>query len=410
MPVNMNFNQQIAKSRSEIKRNADTLYRRSFGDLPDGTIYRDPAGWKAGEEITLQKDRFEQLAREQVPALSHMVKSDHAPTILNAWNDYQRSGFGIRETTREIRKNLDTGDWTLPLDIIPEVFTVNPERLPMADMMTRVTTQDDEVVPTPLTDHPPMDWGLETTNDTEGSYTYQDPDYDDTVSFDVVGMGAATRLEDKLILSSSNLRNAESTQEQAFMRGAQQALERQIILGQENGNASGFIGFDDLITNDDGAVEGDIGDPDSAASEDYEQATRDIIDAAEYAGAPRENLAVVVDFDWHKEVRKSLVSQQRYEGNISEVGAGFSAMTLDDVPIMKSHAIPRVGDRADGSTYRQAYTVNMDASYLSVLQEVSLKPLAKVAPQEQFAVDFYGCLTSEDDGAHIRSYTVSPVA
>ena len=155
---------------------------------------------------------------------------------------------------------------------------------------------------------------------------------------------------------------------------------------------------------------GDIGDPDSATPDDYEQATRDIIDAAEYAGAPRDSLAVVVDFDWHKEVRKSLVSQQRYEGNITEVGAGFSAMTLDNVPIMKSHAIPRVGDRADGSTYNQAYTVNMDATYLSMLQEVQVKPLAKVAPQEQFAVDSYGCLTSEDNGAHIQAYTVSPVA
>jgi hypothetical protein len=410
MSANMEFGQRIAKSRSEIKRQASDLYQKSFGDLPDGTIYRDPAGWKAGEAITLQKDRFKQLAEDPVPALDHMVPSGETPTILKAWNEYQKKGFGVTETTKEIRKNLDTGDWTLPLDIIPEVFTVNPERLPMADMMTRVTTQDDTVVPTPLTDHPDMGWGLETTDDTEGSYDYNDATYDDTVEFDVVGMGAATRLEDKLILSSSNLRNAESTQEQAFMRGAQQALERQIILGQSNGNASGFRGFDDLIANEDGDVVGDIGDPDSAASEDFEQATRDIIDAAEYQGAPRENLAVVVDFDWHKEVRKSLVSQQRYEGNISEIGAGFSAMTLDDVPVFKSHAIPRANDRADGSTYNQAYTVNMDASYLSVLQEVSLKPLAKVAPQEQFAVDFYGTLTSEDNGAHVQAYTISPVA
>ena len=240
--------QDPVRSKQYIKKNKDTLYRRSFGDLPDGTVYRDPGGWKSGDgqAIELQKDRFRQLAEEPVRALSHMVKGTEydSPTILNAWNAYQKKGYGLVETTREIRKNLDTGDWTLPLDILPEVFVVNPEQLPMADMMARVTTQDDEVVPTPLTDHPSISHGLETTNDTEGSYSYSDPTYDDTVSFDVIGYGAATRLEDKLILASSNLRNAESTQEQAFVRAMRQEEERQIILGTDN-NANGFVGFND---------------------------------------------------------------------------------------------------------------------------------------------------------------------
>ena len=223
------------RGKQYIKKNADRMYQKSFGDLPEGTIYRDPAGFKAGEAITLQKDRFDQLARE--PAF------EDGDTILEKWNSLQKKGFSIAETTKEIRKNLDTGDWTLPLDIIPEIFVVNPEMLPLADMIPRVTTQDDEVVPTPLTDHPDISHGLETTNDTEGSYSYSDPTYDDTVSFDVIGYGAATRLEDKLILASSNLRNAESSQEQAFMRAMRQEEERQLILGSNN-DANGFTGLD----------------------------------------------------------------------------------------------------------------------------------------------------------------------
>jgi hypothetical protein len=411
MSMDVQHDTGAVRSKQYIKKNKDKLYKRSFGDLPDGTIYRDPAGWKTndGSTIELQKERFEQLAREPVPALSDLVAKDEDPTVLNAWNTLQRKGFGLGETTKEIRKNLDTGDWTLPLDIIPEVFVVNPEQLPMADMMARVTTQDDEVVPTPLTDHPSISHGLETTDDTEGSYTYSDPTYDETVSFDVIGYGAATRLEDKLILASSNLRNAESSQEQAFVRAMRQEEERQIILGTDN-NSNGFIGFNDLISSQDGEIVADFGDPDAASSGDWEDATRDVIDAAEYAGAPRDSLAVVCDFDWHKGVREDLVSRQRYEGNIQEVGAGFSAMTLDDVPILKSHAIPRALERSDGGTYNQVYAVNMDATYLSMLQETQVKPLAKVAPQEQFAVDAYGTLVSEENGAHIRAYTVSPTA
>jgi hypothetical protein len=397
------------KNRTQIKKDADSMFRSSFNDLDDMTIYRDPLGSKTpggrGEnEVALQKEWKQSLINEPIAELD-------GKSIVKFWNDYQERGFSPLETTREIRKNLDTGDWTLPRDILAEVFVINPERLPMADMMARVATNDDEVVATARTEEPSISWGLETTNDTEGSYDYSDATYDGDPTYPVVGLGAATRLEDKLILASSNLRNAESTTQQAFMRAMEQEIERQIILGSSN-NASGWDGFNDFATG--GSYLGDtpvqIGDPANANPEDYEQATRTLIDEAEYEGAPKENLAVVCDFDWHKEVRDSLVSQQRYEGNIEELNAGFSTLTLDNVPVFKSHAIPRIFDRADGSTYEQAYTVNMDATYLAMLQETSMKPLAKVAPQEQLAFDAYGCLVSEDFGAHVQAAQVSPVA
>jgi len=400
-----NMNGGVAMDRREIKKEKDNLYAKSFGDLDDGTIYRDPMGWKtpggAGQNtITLQKDRWKQMC--ETPAMPD------GSTIVEKWNELQEKGFGVAETTREIQKNLDTGDWTLPLDILPEVFVVNPERLPMADMMSRVTTQDDEIVPTPLTDHPELEFGLETTNDTEGSYTYKDPSYDGDLSFTVVGMGAATRLEDKLILASSNVRAAESTQQEAFMRGAQQTLERQIIRGTDY-NADGFDGFNDLISTGAGGVVGDLGDPANANPEDIEAATREVITAAREAGAQTGQLALVCDYDWHSELRKSLVDNTRYEPT-SEVFGITQVLEFDGVPIFVSNAIPNIGDRADGSTYNQLYSVNMEATYLSVLQELQMKPLAKVAPQEQMAFDFYGCLTSEENGAHIQTYTVSPTA
>lgn len=398
MSAQPNFDSEVVKSRGYIKKNAERMYKSSFGDLPEGAIYRDPAGWKTGgEPVELQKARYEQLATEPVAELDGQA-------VLEKWDDLQQNGFSVQETTKEIRKNLDTGDFTLPLDILPEVFTVNPERLPMADMMTRVTTQDDEVVPTPLTDHPGISWGLETTNDTEGSYSYSDPTYDDTVSFPVEGFGAATRLEDKLILAASNVRSAESTQEEAFVRAMQQELERQIILGTNN-NAGGFDGFDDLISGADGDVVTDVSA--TASASDFEDATRDIIDSAEYEGAPMDSLAVVCDYDWHRNVRDSLVSRQRYDGSVTEVGSGFQAMTVDNIPVMKSNAITKIGDQAAATTANRAYAVNMEATYLAALQEISVKPLAKIAPQEQFAVDSYMTLVSEDNGAHIQAATVT---
>jgi len=192
------------------------------------------------------------------------------------------------------------------------------------------------------------------------------------------------------------------------MRGAQQTLERQIIRGTDY-NADGFDGFNDLISTGAGGVVGDLGDPANANPEDIEAATREVITAAREAGAQTGQLALVCDYDWHSELRKSLVDNTRYEPT-SEVFGITQVLEFDGVPIFVSNAIPNIGDRADGSTYNQLYSVNMEATYLSVLQELQMKPLAKVAPQEQMAFDFYGCLTSEENGAHIQTYTVSPVA
>lgn len=373
----MGFTGSHVLSKSQILAQKDSLYSNSFRDLPDRTVYRDPLGMRTGQEVRLQEKFWEAAKKDG---------------IIEMWDDYQRKGFSVSETVREIRKNLDTGDWSLPLDFIPEVFVVNPNLTPMADLLARETTRSDTVNATRRSSHPSISWGLEQTDDTEGSYDYADPGYNDT-TFDVTGYGAASRIEDKMILAANQLRAAESEQQSAFMRAMRIEEESQIILGTNN-DASGWNGFDDL-----GTVDVDLGSWSSVTN--WDQQFRELIDEAERQGAPRDRLAVVTDFDTHREVRNDLTGNVRYNDPESELMAGFSTLTLDDVPIFKSHAIPR-GSNLSGSDNNIAYAVNMNATYLAMLQEVSVKPLAKVAPQEQFAVDSYGTLVSEENGAHIR--------
>jgi len=383
----------VTKSRSEIRKNRESMYKSSFGDLPNGTIYRDPAGWKVPDGVALQKDRWDQLANEPVAELG-------GQSVVEKWNSLQRKGFSLSDTTSEIAKSLDTGDWTLPLDIIPEVFVVNPEQTPMADMITRVSTQDDEVVATPVDADPEPTFGLESptvAEDAEGNYQYEfeQPTYGD-LRYEVEGLGMATRLSDKLILSSANLRNAESTQEQSLVRGMRQKTERQILFGTDAGQGGDADGYDGLadFAGGDGAII-PLGDPDSLTPEDYEDATREILDEAEFAGAPRQDLAFVCDFDWHTNLRTSLQDNVRYSDPTTEISAGFEALDFDGVPVMKSHAFPRIGDLAADTTQNVAYAVNMNATYLSVLRETSVQPLARVGPQERMAVDQYATLTAE---------------
>lgn len=378
------FGGHTTLSKGEIKKKADSLYKSSFEDLDDGTVYRDPLGMRAGQQVNLQKEFYQ--ARED---------------IRNQFNDYQRKGFSVSDSIREIRKNLDTGDWSLPIDYVPDVFVVNPEMTPMADMIARETTQSDTVLPTRVTDDPDPTFGLETTDDTEGSYDYDDPAWADA-EYGVEGLGFATRVEDKLILAANQLRGSEQVQQQAMLRGMRKAVERQIIKGTNN-DAAGWDGFDDL-----GTVALDNGDPESPTDE-WDTFLRELIDETEYEGAPRNSLAIVTDFDTHREIREALVSNVKYNDPTTELLAGFSTLEFDDVPIFKSHAVPRTSELAADTTSNQVYCVNMEANYLSVLQETSVKPLAKIAPQEQFAVDAYHTLVSEAP-SHIQIGSVTTPA
>jgi len=219
----------------------------------------------------------------------------------------------------------------------------------------------------------------------------------------------ATRLSDKLILSSQNLRNAESAQEQSLVRGMRKKMESQISHGTnatQGGDANGWDGFNDIGTTID-----DLGDPadTNVTPELVEDTTRELIDTVEYNGAPREDIAIVCDFEWHRRLRESITDNVRYNDPNSEIMAGFSTLTFDDVPVFKSDQMTRLSDIPASETRDSVYAVNMNATYLSMLRETSVQPLARIGPQERFAVDSYGVLTAEAP-EHIRSFSVTAPA
>ena len=406
-PANQITTDQIVKSRHQVKAQKSTMYETTFKGLDDGTIYRDPAGWKTRDGVELQKDRWEQY-NQPVDALGGM-------SIVEKWNQLQKKGFSLGDTTYEIQKSLDTGDWTLPLDIIPEAFVVNPGVTPMADMMTRVTTQDDEVVATPITQDPEPTFGLEAPDvgeDASGNYEYEyeQPEYGD-LTYGVRGLGMATRLSDKLILASNNLRNAESTQEMSLMRGMRKKMEDQIIHGTDatqGGDANGWDGFADLADGDGTPID-DLGDPSTITPEDAEETTRQVIDEVEFEGAPANDIAVVCDFDFHKLLRDAITDRQRYDDAQEEISAGFRTLVFDDTPIFKSDRMDRLSDIPAGETRNTVYAVNMNSTYLSMLRETTVNPLANLGPQERFAVDNYGTLTAEAP-EHIQTFSVTTSA
>jgi len=392
------------------------VYKQSFGDLEDGTLYRDPLGFKtAGRSgtngVALQKEWGEALRETTVKWDTSMPGANRA-SILDKWNELQRKGFNLRQTRDMMAKSLDTGDWQLPLDIITDVFVVKPEQTPAANFIPRRSTQDDVVHATPQTDEPEPVFDLEAGAATDGEgnrvYAEGDPSYAD-LEYAVDGYGIRTNISDKMILAASNLRSPEATQEEALMLGHRQKTERQIIWGTSatapaEGDANGWGGFADF-----GARGADTGigtlDPTSATPSDYKETVEQLIDYVEEQGADLGSIAVFLPFDAHRELRRSFEQNERYTAE-EDLDTGFATFAMEGglVPVFKTNGIPRFSDYPAGETNDGIFAVNMESVELAQLQEVMVQDLAKLGPEERMAVDQYNVLVSEaGDGSTLTS-------
>lgn len=371
MTKSANFNSQhLIKSKGKLSKKKDSLYKGSFSDLPDKTVYWDPQGFRKGASVDLKKEFWEEYKESG---------------IVEDFDQMQKQGYPLEETVSEIAKNYDTGDWNIPIFFVPEIRVSQPERTPVADNIPRVSVNSDTVNVTEETDQPDPTFGLETTDDTEGSYDYADGSYTDH-QYDVVGYGVASRLEDKMVLSSDVLRATQSVAEQAHANGIRQTEERQILRGTEN-DANGFNGM-----KDEGTLSTTL---DLANSQNWKEELRDLISEVEFQGGDRGNIAVIVDFDTFNSIANDLEDEVRYVDPGEELGYGFQALKFDGVQIWKSNGLIKQDQIATGTDETIMVAADMGSNYMAMLQDMTVKPLAKVAPQEQFATDVYGTFVSE---------------
>ncbi len=374
-------------TKSEINNKKGQLYKNSFQDLQEGVVYHDPMGTRTSGPIGKNTRDLKEAMWEQYQEAG----------IVKEFDEKQKKGWTLGQTVEHIQKNYDTGDFSLPIFHVPEVNVVNPEKTPAADMIARETVETDSVQATPETDQPDVEFGLETTNDTEGQYTYNDGTYDQSsdYQYDVVGYGVATRLEDKLVLAADALRATSSVAERAQANGMRQAEERQILNGADT---NGWDGFTDFGTQYDSV--------DPTSSQNYKSLIRELIDEVEFNGGDPGSIGVFVDFDTHRELREELDDNVRYLDPGDEVGFGFRILQYDGVPIMKSNALTRKDTLTSGDSADNIIAVDMSDHYMGMLQDMTVKPLARVGPAEQFATDAYGTLVSEAH-SHVQYITQS---
>jgi len=373
------------KSTSLTSKETTSLYKNTFGNIQPHEIYHDPTGARAGRPVNKKEDLFE-------------AEKD----VIEKFNELQRKGFSVKQSIERIQKNLDTGDWSLPVYHLPEVSVVNPYRTPLADLMPRETVQNDTVKVQAETGVASPSWALESTADPGSQeYTYGQGTYD-TYSYSVIGYGLATVIEDKLQLASRSLRASESVVENSLMISMRYEEEKQIIQGDgTSGNAndtSGWQGLRDLGTSYESVT-----DPTAI---DNTAKTRELIDECEDKGADRDNVLVVCDRVQYRNLKDDMTDFTRYEvTDEDEIGFGFRTMEFDGVPVTKSHGFTNTtGGLATGDPFM--YAVDLGTNYVGALQDTTLKPLAKTGPQERIAIDSYTALVSEAQ-PHIQFYEKS---
>jgi len=346
------YHDRVVKNKSKRK----AVYKQSFGDLEEETLYRDPLGFRTSgpsgtNPVALQKEWGDTFENTTVKWDRDIPGANRA-SVLEKWNELQKKGFNLRQTRDLIAKSLDTGDWQLQLDIITDVFVVKPEQTPAANFIPRRTTQDDVVHATPQTEEPEPQFGLETgaATDADGNrvYPYNDPEYEN-LEYGVEGYGVATRISDKMILASSNLRSPEATQEEALILGHRQKTERQIIWGTNatapaEGDVDGWGGFADFGQGAAGHGVDPI-DPTAATPEDYKETTEQLIDVVEENGADLGSIAVFGPFEYHRQVRRAYDQNERFTA-AEELDLGFATFAMEggNVPVFKTNGKVRTFD------------------------------------------------------------------
>jgi len=420
MPTKGQFGGDVTPQGRRIvqKSKRKQAYNQSFGDLPEGVVYRDPLGFgtpgPAGtNQSNLQKDWSKKLHSTQVKWDRTMPGANES-SIIEKWNELAKKDFDPAQTTEYIAKSLDTGDWQLPLDIIGDVFVRNPEQTPAAEFIPRVSTMDDTVHATPETDQPEPEFGLEAgaSTNAEGDrvYAFDDPTYED-LEYNVLGYGVGTRISDQMILAARNLRSPEAAHEQALMTGHRQKTERQIIWGSDatgpaSGDANGWGGFQQFGETAATATESELNTPGDA-----KEYTEQAIDIVQENGAELGNIAVFAGYDVHRTIRRAFEDNERYRAT-EDLDVGFATFAMEggNVPVFKTNAIPRLGNYPDAATNDAMFVVNMDSVALYQLQSPTLQPLADIGPESRIAADQYNTLVSQSgDGSTIPATHIQKI-
>ena len=128
---------------------------------------------------------------------------------------------------------------------------------------------------------------------------------------------------------------------------------------------------------------------------------RDAIRDLRRKGASRDDILHVTDHKTFQDLQEDVQDFTMYESPADDFSFGFQALSIDGTMVLESHGSPN----SDGS--RLFTSFDASAHYMSMLQDVTMHPLARDTPTENFATDAYGVLVSESPGRTHLHYNLA---
>lgn len=387
MSVTRNHESNVVKSAGAgggiNAREAKVAHKRAFLDLfdtvskeaglpGDQVPYWDPMGFlnSRGEAVDLKTPLY-----------------DKFEGAFERFNDMQRNGHSVKDAAEEVAKQVGTTSFSLPIFFTPDVFITDQQDTPLADMMARSAVQENQIKVDELQDTGDASSFSEPSGGGE-NWPENDDTYDN-LTYDVVSYGRRNNVTDFVQLSANTLRSTRALTEEAQVRAIRQYEEGQVIVGKGNVDtgvsANDSNGFDGLA--DHAASEGNT--TDAAGATITISDVRDHIEALRRRGTSRENILHVTDHKTFKDLQNDIQDFTRYDSPADDLSFGFQTLEVDGTAIMESHGSPYT----DGE--RLFTSFDASANYMAMLQDVTMHPLARDSPQEEFATDAYGTLVSE---------------
>lgn len=372
--------QQVKSAGESINaREAQVAHRRAFGDyvekagkaagLPgDQMVYWDPYGFlnSSGGAVEAKSKMFKKWER-----------------AFHEFNDLVSNHLPVKDAAKEVVKTIDRTSYSLPIFFTPDVFLTDQEDLPLADMLARTAIQEDTIKVDELTDV-----GEASTYDEGTDWPEADDSYN-TLTYDVVAYGRRNEVTDFVQLAANTLRSTRALTEDQQVTAIRRYEERQIIRGQGNVDAdlaandtSGWDGLTDHAASD-GTTNSKAGG--TITRSDVRDAIRDL----RRKGAGRDDIVHVTDHKTFQDLQEDVEDFTRYESPAEDLSFGFQALNIDGTMVMESHGSPNT------SGERLFTSFDASAHYMAMLQDVTMHPLARDSPTENFATDAYGVLVSE---------------
>jgi len=372
-----------SKGQTISKKEQTEAHEAAFGgfmqdvaektDLPgDEVLYADPMGFQTGgKPVDLRKGMYDEVWG----------------AAFSAFNEQIRQGASIWKASQEVSKAIGRSSFSLPIFVSPDVTITDERQTPFADMVARVAIQEETYKVDEQTDHGASERFYEPGTNAGNKETWAEKDDTyDTHTYNVLPYGRQTSVTDFLQLSAQTLRSSQAITEEALMRSQRYYEENQAIRG--DGSATNFGGFDtegwsglpDLVRNEGDQLIDEAGNDASTAM------VRENIEFLRRRGAQYDDIVTLTDHTSFGNLKDAVDDVLRYESPGDELNFGFQALNIDGTPVVETHGCPNTDNN------RLMATVDMSEVVMPMLQDATLHPLARTAPEEDVAVDSYGTL------------------